>query len=250
MPKNMTDTINIQKVKSLQAELNDAPAQEILAAAASLLERPVFASSFGMEDQVILDLIEKAGLDIPVFTLDTGRLFPETYDLIARSSQRYGVKIDVAFPDASEVEEMVAEEGINLFRKSVALRKRCCEVRKVHPLRKRLGQSDGWICGLRREQSPTRSDVHAVEWDEANGIPKFNPLIGWSLQEVQTYLKENGVPYNPLHDRGFPSIGCACCTRAVQLGEDARAGRWWWEHADHKECGLHLKNNSYKGNGI
>ncbi|MEN7973104.1 MAG: phosphoadenylyl-sulfate reductase [Verrucomicrobiota bacterium] len=231
-------------IESLQAELAGAGAEEILVAAAELLERPVFATSLGQEDQVILDLIARSGLGIPVFTLDTGRLFPETYDLIAASEERYGLKIEVAFPDAAEVEQMVAEEGINLFRNGIASRKRCCAVRKIHPLQRRLKSSSGWICGLRRDQSPTRTELHAVEWDAANGIPKFNPLIDWTLEDVQRYLEENHVPCNPLHDQGFVSIGCACCTRAVQPGEDIRAGRWWWESPEHKECGLHSRHKS------
>lgn len=245
----MTHSITSKNIKTLQAELAGAGAEEILARAAAVSDRLVFASSLGQEDQVILDLIARAGLGIPVFTLDTGRLFPETYDLIAASEQKYGLNIQVTFPAAAEVEEMVAGEGINLFRNSVAARKQCCRVRKVNPLRRRLAGSDGWICGLRRDQSPTRTGLHAVEWDADNTMPKFNPLIDWTLEEVQGYLKENSVPYNPLHDQGFISIGCACCTRAVRPGEDARAGRWWWEEPEHKECGLHAPNNhSKRGN--
>ena len=228
-------------IKSLQAELASASAEEILAKAAELLDVAVFATSLGQEDQVIIDLIAKGNHDIRIFTLDTGRLFPETYDLIAATEQKYGLNIQVAFPDAGEVEHMVAEEGINLFRHSIALRKRCCEVRKIQPLKRFLSASDGWICGLRRDQSPARTEMHAVEWDEGNGIPKFNPLIDWTLEDVQRHLKANDVPYNPLHDQGFISIGCACCTRAIQPGEDIRAGRWWWETLEQKECGLHSR---------
>ena len=228
------------KIKSLQVELDGSSAEAILARAAGLCEVLAFASSLGQEDQVVLDLIVKGGLDIPVFTLDTGRLFSETYDLIAATEQKYGLKIQVAFPDFDEVEQMVSEEGINLFRNSVEARKHCCAVRKIHPLKRRLKNSKGWICGLRCDQSPTRTGLHAVEWDAAHGIQKFNPLIDWSLGEVQRYLKENDVPCNPLHAQGFVSIGCACCTRAVGPGEDIRAGRWWWEAPGHKECGLHF----------
>jgi len=231
-------------IETLQAELDGASAEEILAQAAELPGGAAFATSLGQEDQVILDLIARAKLDIPVFTLDTGRLFPETYDLIAATEQKYGLKIQVAFPDFDEVEQMVSEEGINLFRNSVASRKRCCGVRKIHPLQRLLSLSKGWICGLRRGQSPTRTGLHAVEWDAANDIPKFNPLIDWSLEKVRRYLKENNVPCNPLHAQGFVSIGCACCTRAVGPGEDLRAGRWWWEAPEHKECGLHPQQES------
>ena len=172
--------------------------------------------------------------------MDTGRLFPETYDLIAATEEKYDLKIHITFPDSAQVEQMIAEEGINLFKNSIESRKRCCGVRKMHPLRRMLGASSGWICGLRRDQSPTRTEMHAIEWDAGNNIPKFNPLIDWSIEEVLHYLKEHEVPYNPLHDQGFVSIGCACCTRAIQPGEDIRAGRWWWESPEQKECGLHV----------
>ncbi|RKX40476.1 MAG: phosphoadenylyl-sulfate reductase [Verrucomicrobia bacterium] len=240
----MRKTIKPIDIKSLQAELAGASAEEILSKVAELLDAAVFATSLGQEDQVILDLIARQGLNIPVFTLDTGRLFPETYDLIAATEQKYGLKIQIAFPDAAEVEQMVAEEGINLFRKSIDARKRCCGVRKMHPLKRFLGDFDGWISGLRRDQSPTRTEMHAIEWDSGNAIPKFNPLIDWTLDDVQRHLRGNDIPCNPLHDRGFVSIGCACCTRAIQPGEDIRAGRWWWENPEQKECGLHSRQES------
>jgi len=236
----MMRTITQANIETLQTELNGATATEIVAFAAACLDTPVFASSLGQEDQVITDLIAKSGLSIPIFTLDTGRLFPETYNLIADTEEKLGVKIQIAFPDATEVEKMVIDEGINLFCKSIEARKHCCGVRKIKPLKRFLGASDGWVCGLRRDQSPTRTEMHAVEWDAGNDIPKFNPLIDWMLDDVQEYLKENNIPYNPLHDQGFVSIGCACCTRAIQLGEDIRAGRWWWEQPEQKECGLHF----------
>jgi phosphoadenosine phosphosulfate reductase len=231
--------INQNDIITIQTDLKGATAQEIIAFAAENLVTPVFASSLGQEDQVITDLIAKSGFNIPTFTLDTGRLFPETYDLIAATEKKYGLKIQIAFPDATAVEKMVAEEGINLFRKSIEARKRCCGVRKIQPLQRFLGASTGWICGLRRDQSPTRIKMHAIEWDAGNKLPKFNPLIDWSLEDVLRHLKENDVPYNPLHDQGFVSIGCACCTRAIAPGEDVRAGRWWWEQPEQKECGLH-----------
>lgn len=232
--------INQDNMEAFQDELKQATAEEVIAFAANQLESPVFATSLGQEDQVITDLIAKGGFSIPIFTLDTGRLFPETYELIAATDEKYGLNIQIAFPDATEVEQMVAEEGINLFRNSIDARKRCCGVRKIHPLKRFLGASNGWICGLRRDQSPTRTEMHAIEWDASNGIPKFNPLINWTIEDVLRYLKENGVPYSPLHDQGFISIGCACCTRAVKPGEDIRAGRWWWETPEQKECGLHF----------
>jgi len=234
-----------EKIEEIQSELDGLNPLQILQWVEKTVDQPVFASSLGQEDQVILHLIASNRLAVPVITLDTGRLFPEAYDLIAENESRFGVKIRLLFPDAGEVEAMVEEEGVNLFLKSVDLRKRCCQVRKINPLRRVLKESGGWVCGLRQEQSQTRAELKVVEWDEANGIPKINPLYNWSLEQVTGYLKENRVPYNPLHDRGFVSIGCACCTRAVRPGEDIRAGRWWWEAPEHKECGLHLVNGKF-----
>ena len=176
-----------------------------------------------------------------IFTLDTGRLFYETYELMEKTCLRYGISISVYFPEAGRVERMVTEKGINLFYGSVENRKECCHVRKVEPLRRAFEGLDVWICGLRRSQSITRADGQLVEWDEDNGLIKLNPLIGWSEDEVWSYIRENHVPYNTLHDKGFPSIGCQPCTRAVMPGEDIRAGRWWWENQDTRECGLHVK---------
>lgn len=241
--KDKMNPITENSVEIEQHKLFGASALDILTYAAEHLDRPAFATSLGQEDQVITDMIVNHGLDIAIFTLDTGRLFPETYDLIAATEEKYGLKIKVTFPDAAEVKAMVAQEGINLFKTSIEARRRCCGVRKMQPLRRMLGQSSGWICGLRREQSPTRTQMHAIEWDAGNKIPKFNPLIDWSLDDVLAYIKDNGVPCNPLHDQGFVSIGCASCTRAIQPGEDIRAGRWWWELPEHKECGLHNNPN-------
>jgi len=198
-----------------------------------------FATSLGLEDQVLTDMIARTARRIPIFTLDTGRLFPETYDLIERTCRQYGLHIRVCFPEAARVTRMVEEHGINLFRKSVELRKLCCRVRKVEPLKKALAGLEAWIVGLRSGQAATRSVVKVVDWDEANGLLKISPLADWSLEDVWRYIRARNVPYNPLHDRGFPSIGCACCTRAVRPGEDIRAGRWWWELPEHRECGLH-----------
>jgi phosphoadenosine phosphosulfate reductase len=234
-----------EDVDKIQTELSGLNPLPVLQWVEKNINQPVFASSLGQEDQMILHLIAAHQLAIPVITLDTGRLFPETYDLIAENEERFGIKIQIFFPDAAEVEAMVAEEGINLFLNGVEQRKHCCQVRKINPLRRVLRQSGGWVCGLRREQSSTRSELKVIEWDETNGIPKINPLHNWSLEQVTGYLKENGVPYNPLHDQGFISIGCACCTRAVQPGEDVRAGRWWWEKPEQKECGLHLVNGKF-----
>lgn len=205
------------------------------------------ASSLSIEDQVITDMICRVlGVEVPaqcrIFTLDTGRLFPETYSLIERTNENYGIKIDVKFPDYNQVEAMVGAHGVNLFYGSVENRRLCCGVRKIEPLKRAFTGLDVWICGLRRAQSVTRATDEAVQWDDANGILKINPLIEWSEQQVWNYIRTNGVPYNKLHDNNFPSIGCQPCTRAVASGEDIRAGRWWWENPDQKECGLHKHN--------
>ena len=229
-------------VTALLAELEGAGAQDVLADAARRYPgRVAFASSLGLEDQVLTHMIAEAGLDIPIFTLDTGRLYPETYDLIARTTARYGVTIHTYFPDANEVEEMVDTHGVNLFRESIELRKRCCGVRKVQPLRRAQRELDAWICGLRSGQGATRQKVEVAEWDDAD-LVKINPLAAWDEAGVWSYVRAHDVPYNPLHDAGFPSIGCAPCTRAVPEGEDARSGRWWWESAERRECGLHQRS--------
>ncbi len=197
------------------------------------------SSSMGAEDQVLTDMVMKIDPEIRIFTLDTGRLFYETYELIERTSLRYKKNIEVFFPSPADVERMVNEKGINLFYQSVENRKECCRIRKVEPLKRAFHGLDVWICGLRRDQSATRTNNQLVEWDESNGLIKLNPLINWSEQDVWNYIKAHGVPYNPLHDKGFPSIGCQPCTRAIEPGEDIRAGRWWWEHPETRECGLH-----------
>ncbi|MBA4371023.1 MAG: phosphoadenylyl-sulfate reductase [Coriobacteriaceae bacterium] len=209
--------------------------------------RVALASSLGLEDQVLTGLVVRDSLAIPVFTIDTGRLFQESHELIDRTRARYGIAVRVLFPDAAEVEPMVAEHGTELFRTSVELRKRCCAVRKLGPLRRALEGLDAWVCGLRRGQAVTRSEVAPVEWDEANGLVKVNPLWDWTGERVREHVREHDVPYNPLHDRDFPSIGCAPCTRAVAPGEDARAGRWWWEAPEHRECGLHARRSPGDG---
>lgn len=198
-----------------------------------------FASSLGEEDQVILDIISRTHPDIEVFTLDTGRLFKETYDLIARNKNRYAVGFHIYYPDSQAVEDMVAAHGINLFYESLANRKLCCRLRKLEPLRRALKGKIAWITGLRRGQSLTRHQAEFFEWDQESGMVKINPLLMWSRQQVQCYIDEFKIETNPLHHQGFVSIGCACCTRAVKDGEDIRAGRWWWEEPEHKECGLH-----------
>jgi len=231
-----------ENVADVLAEIPAATAEQILAAAAERFAgRIAFASSLGLEDQVITAMIAEAGLDIDIFTLDTGRLFPEAYDLIDRTVKRYGLPIRSYFPDAAEVEEMVAEGNVNLFRDSIEQRKLCCQVRKVRPLRRAQEQLDAWVCGLRSGQGATRQKVEPVEWDAGAGIFKINPLAAWDEDRMWEYVRANDVPYNPLHDQGFPSIGCAPCTRSVLPGEDHRSGRWWWEDADSRECGLHQR---------
>lgn len=203
--------------------------------------RIALASSLGPEDQVLTDMILKINSSARIFTIDTGRLFPETYSLIAKTSAKYGVRIEVYFPEHHSVEEYVSEKGINAFYDSVESRKKCCRVRKIEPLNRALSTLDVWICGLRSQQAVTRTEAQMIEWDEVNGLIKINPLVHWSEEAVWQYIKANGVPYNRLHTQGFASIGCQPCTRAVVEGEDIRSGRWWWESPEHKECGLHRR---------
>jgi phosphoadenosine phosphosulfate reductase len=200
-----------------------------------------FANSLGAEDMVLMDIITKYAATIEIFSIDTGRLPAETYDLIDRATKHYRRKIKVYFPEQSSVENFVRINGINGFRDSVAQRQDCCHARKVEPLQRALKGKAAWITGLRREQAVTRKNLGVSEFDQANGLQKFNPLIDWTEDEVWEYIHEFDVPYNALHDQGYPSIGCTPCTRAVQAGEDVRAGRWWWENAEQKECGLHVK---------
>ncbi len=199
------------------------------------------SSSMGAEDQVLTDMIMRINSKARIFTLDTGRLFPETYDLIDRTNKKYNTKIEVLFPDYKQVEEMVNSKGINLFYESIENRKLCCGIRKIEPLKRVFSTLDAWICGLRAGQSVTRQSVNIVEWDTNNNLIKVNPLARWSESDVWDYIKEHKVPYNPLHDKGYPSIGCLPCTRAIEPWEDVRAGRWWWENPESKECGLHKR---------
>jgi phosphoadenosine phosphosulfate reductase len=204
--------------------------------------RIAFASSLGAEDQVLTHMIRSIDTRVKIFTLDTGRLFPETYELIDRTNSRFNFKMEVYFPGTQKVEKMVREKGINLFYESVENRKQCCNIRKIEPLHRALEGFEMWITGLRKDQSVTRNNNNLVEFDDNNhGLIKLNPLINWTEEMVWNYIEEYDIPYNKLHDQGFPSIGCQPCTRAIQKGEDVRAGRWWWEHPDHKECGLHQR---------
>ena len=200
-----------------------------------------FANSFGAEDMVLTDLILSHALPITVFSLDTGRLPAETYSLIGEVERRYDTKLEIYFPDAGAVEQYVRGHGINAFYDSVELRKACCGVRKMEPLRRALAGRKAWITGLRAAQSVTRAGLPVRETDTANGLEKLNPLTDWTETEIWAYIRINEVPYNALHDQFYPSIGCAPCTRAIAVGEDVRAGRWWWENPETKECGLHVK---------
>lgn len=198
-----------------------------------------FANSFGAEDMVLSDLILSNALPIEIFSLDTGRLPAATYALMGEVEQRYHTRLKIWFPDTAAVEAHVREQGINAFYKSVELRKACCQIRKIEPLKRALAGKKAWITGLRAAQSVTRSGLPEREFDAGNGLEKLNPLHAWSEAEVWAYIRMHDVPYNALHDQFYPSIGCEPCTRAISLGEDVRAGRWWWEDPASKECGLH-----------
>lgn len=218
----------------------EATPQEVLSFFISEFKgRVAFATSLGAEDQVLIDMICRISPDIRIFTLDTGRLFQETYDILDITGKKYGVKIEVYFPDPAGVEKMVTEKGINLFYESVENRKLCCHVRKIEPLKRALTGMKVWITGIRKEQSVTRQDSEMIQWDETHRVIKLLPLVEWSESRIWEYIRENNIPYNELHDKGFPSIGCLPCTRAVNPGESLRSGRWWWELPENKECGLH-----------
>lgn len=232
----------IELAERLCAEFeNESPQKLLEYLLAKFGKRIALASSMGLEDQVLTDMIIKIDHDARIFTIDTGRLFPETYLLIDRTNMKYNINMEVYFPDHTAVEKYVAENGINAFYESIEKRKACCRARKIEPLLRALSTLDVWICGLRNQQSVTRTGVKVVEWDEANKLIKVNPLVHWTEEDVWQYIKANTVPYNILHKKGFPSIGCQPCTRAVAEGEDIRSGRWWWEDPNHKECGLHRR---------
>jgi phosphoadenosine phosphosulfate reductase len=204
-------------------------------------DKVTFSTSFSLEDQVIAHHILSAGLPISIFTLDTGRLFAETYSVWSATNEKYAARVQAFYPDRQPLEAWLNEKGPNAFYESVANRKECCFIRKVEPLRRALQGQAVWITGLRAEHSPDRRDHEVIEWDEGNRVIKYNPLLFWDTAAVKDYVARHDIPYNPLHDKGFVSIGCAPCTRAVRAGEDFRAGRWWWEDNSKKECGLHVK---------
>ena len=228
---------------ALRATVTNKRAEVLARLQAATLEFPAitFANSMGAEDMVLTDIILQEKLAISIFSLDTGRLPVETYDLIAETEQRYHTKLNIYFPQAQTVEFYVKTNGINAFYESIELRKGCCHMRKVEPLQRALKGQQAWVTGMRAEQSTTRSDLPFKEFDVNNKLEKFNPLSDWTEQEVWAYIRMFEVPYNKLHDQFYPSIGCAPCTRSIAVGEDVRAGRWWWEDPTNKECGLHVK---------
>lgn len=234
--------IKEQDVKRLQVEFEKKSPEEIIQWGQNYFKgRIALANSFGAEDVVLTDMVVEISPKIKIFTLDTGRLPQQSYDVWQGLEEKYGIHIEPYFPDAKKIEEMVKKYGPNLFYKSVDLRRLCCKVRKIEPLQRALSGISCWICGLRRQQAATRTGIKKIEIDKANnGIVKLNPLADWTQEQVWDYIRKNKLPYNRLHDKGYPSIGCAPCTRAVKAGEDIRAGRWWWQRPEQKECGLHI----------
>ena len=229
-------------MKHIQELINNKSPEEAIALLAfEFPGKVVFSTSLGYEDQVILHFIFSNQLPIEVFTLDTGRLFNETYSVLNSTLERYKTPIKVLYPQTETIEKLVSEKGPISFYESLENRKECCFIRKVEPLKRALKGKSIWVTGIRAEQSDSRQDMPSLEWDEVNQIVKFHPILNWTLEEVKAYIFKHNIPYNSLHDKGFVSIGCAPCTRAIKEGEDFRAGRWWWEQNDKKECGLHIK---------
>jgi len=233
-------------MSELPEELRTRAANTVrqLKAAVTEFKNVTYANSLGAESMVLSDLIWREVPEIDVFSIDTGRLYPETYDLIDRLHAKYGRKLKIYNPEGAEVENWVAANGINGFREGLEERRSCCNVRKIEPFRRALQGKDAWVTGIRRGQSASRAMAAPVEWDSEYGLHKISPLLDWSEKEIWTYIRKLKLPYNVLHDIGFPSIGCAPCTRAVQPGEDARSGRWWWERTESRECGLHPRRKA------
>ncbi|MVZ62746.1 phosphoadenylyl-sulfate reductase [Sphingobacterium humi] len=228
-------------IAQLKEDIKDLDALEILTLLdATFTKQAVFSTSFGIEDQVITHMLAQIKASTAIFTLDTGRLFPETYYVWSRTIESYKLNIKAYFPNTEAVEQLISSKGPASFYESVENRKECCYIRKIEPLKRAIKGYQVWITGIRAEQSENRDHMEAVEWDEGNQLIKVHPLFNWTLAEVEEYLKAHFVPYNPLHDKGYPSIGCQPCTRAIATGEDFRAGRWWWEDKSKKECGLHV----------
>ena len=230
----------MNRAEEIQNLIKGLSPKEVLAILANNFDGEIiFSTSFGWEDQVLSDMIFTQDLPIKVFTLETGRLFPETYYTWNRTLEKYQKPIHSFHPDKDKLEKMVTEKGPSSFYESVEKRKECCGIRKIEPLNRALKGQKIWITGIRAEQSVNRENMDWVEWDEVHQLVKVHTIFNWTLDDVKVYVSDNNVPYNPLHDKGFPSIGCQPCTRAVQPGEDFRAGRWWWEDQSKKECGLH-----------
>jgi phosphoadenosine phosphosulfate reductase len=233
-----------ERIKGWNERFTGAPVQEMLTFFNEVFGSAIcLSSSMGAEDQVLTDMLVKINPAFKIFTLDTGRLFPETLNLIHETRKHYKANLEVYFPDYRKVQKMVNNKGINLFYDSVENRKQCCDIRKMEPLKRALTGMEAWITGIRKDQTINRFNTDLIEWDAGNGLVKINPLYRWSEKMVWEYIHAHHVPYNELHDKGFPSIGCQPCTRAVAPGEDSRAGRWWWEDKGPKECGLHLKES-------
>jgi phosphoadenosine phosphosulfate reductase len=233
---------DIDSIQNLNEQFKDSDPQKVLEYFISNYKKEIaFASSMGAEDQIITHFLSQIDKSVRIFTLDTGRLFPETYSLISRTKSHFEINIEIFFPDTANIEKMVNSKGINLFYESIENRKLCCNIRKIEPLKRAFKGLKVWICGLRREQAVTRQNMQMVEWDNENQLIKINPLINWKEDDIWNFINKQGIPYNKLHDNGFPSIGCQPCTRSISKEEDVRAGRWWWENPETKECGLHAK---------
>jgi phosphoadenosine phosphosulfate reductase len=231
----MTTPVNTSEFEALVAET-----RATLERVANEFSPAVLASSLAAEDMVLTDLILRAKLPIGIFSLETGRLHAETLAVLDKIKATYGYDVELFRPQPQAVEQYVTQNGLNAFYDSVDMRKECCRIRKVEPLQRALVGKKAWLTGQRRAQSSTRAELLIEEFDEGHGLAKFNPLANWSESDVWHYIRSNNVPYNALHDKGYPSIGCEPCTRAIQPGEDVRAGRWWWENPESKECGLHV----------
>ena len=229
------------QILNLELEAKAAQVREFLAAAVQQYGRVVYANSLGAEAMVLTDIICTSVPQIDIVSIDTGRLHEESYELLAKLQRRYNNKIRVIYPDGEQVSELVTRQGINGFFESTEARSACCGVRKVVPFKKVVGGYDAWVTGVRREQSKTRAEGEAVEWDAQNGLHKISPLLDWTEEQIWAYIRARKLPFNSLHEKGYPSIGCAPCTRAIMPGEDHRAGRWWWEQPEQRECGLHPK---------
>ncbi|MBS1703611.1 MAG: phosphoadenylyl-sulfate reductase [Armatimonadetes bacterium] len=239
----MSTLLEVTEIEDLNRLFEHETPEKLLAwAVERFSNRLRLACSFGAEDVALVDIVSRHGLGIVPFVLDTGRLHQETYEVMDRFRAKYGIEFETYYPDTERIQRLLSVKGPNSFYESIENRKECCGIRKVEPLRRALSGCDGWVTGLRREQAVTRTSLPKIEIDESHGgIVKLNPLADWTEAQVWEYIRQNNVPYNALHDQGFPSIGCAPCTRAIQPGEDIRAGRWWWEAPEHKECGLHSR---------